>query len=39
MKAAAALTLALLIPTILSAQDWREELQSDLVVAAGRLPH
>lgn len=32
MKAAAVLALSLLIPTVLSAQDWREELQSDLVV-------
>lgn len=32
MRAAAALTIFLLVPTLLSAQDWREELQSDLVV-------
>ncbi len=32
MRAAAALTIFLLVPTLLSAQDWREELREDLVV-------
>ncbi len=32
MRAAAALAISLLVPTLLSAQDWREKLQSDLVV-------
>ncbi len=32
MRAAATLTIFLLVPTLLSAQDWREELREDLVV-------